>query len=377
MNRSRVTYPTYIYILKISLGLLVLMGTIMLFSASSQISLERYADSNTYFFNHLQRLFMAGLLAIACYLIHYEAFRKHIKLLYALTLIAVILPYIQNAFSDRSDPARWIRTGVMTIQTAEILRFTIILYLAAYLSSRKTEILDYKKGLLPALLILGIPLLFIAAAPDFSTAFILLIISFVILYAGGVPLKHLSLSALPMMLAAFVYVRMSPYRWQRIQVYLGSESDISDNAYQINQSLISLANGQLTGTGLGKSMLKNLYLPEAHTDFIFSVIGEEWGFLGAFLFILLFVVIFITLIRLTLDIQDSFGKFFIFGVNVSLIFYALVNIGVTVGLFPVTGLPMPFVSYSGSQILINGALLGILFRIIKENFSSEKVSRTY
>jgi cell division protein FtsW (lipid II flippase) len=124
-------------------------------------------------------------------------------------------------------------------------------------------------------------------------------------------------------------------------------------------------------------MLKNLYLPEAHTDFIYSIIGEEWGFLGAAFFILLFVLIFISLIRLSMDIRDMYGKYIVFGINISLILYALFNMGVTVGLFPVTGLPMPFVSYSGSQLLINGALLGILFRIIRETFHAETVYKTY
>lgn len=377
MNGKATHYPGYVLILKFSLGLLVLLGTIMLFSASSQISLERYGSSNSYFFHHLQRLFMAALLGFACYLIDYKTFRKHVKLLYFLTLLAVIFPFIQNIVSGRSDPARWIRTGVMTIQTSEILRFTLIIYLAAYLSSRTESILSYKSGILPALVTLGIPILLIALAPDFSTAIILLMITCIVLYVGGVPLKHLAITTFPLILTAFVYVRISDYRWNRVLVYLGKESNVSAGAYQINQSLISLANGRLTGTGLGKSMLKNLYLPEAHTDFIYSIIGEEWGFLGASFFILLFILIFISLIRLSMDVEDIYAKYIIFGINISLILYALFNIGVTVGLFPVTGLPMPFVSYSGSQILINGALIGILFRIIRENFNTEKTYKKY
>ncbi|HBY18660.1 MAG TPA: stage V sporulation protein E [Candidatus Marinimicrobia bacterium] len=377
MNERTTTYPGYILILKVSLALLVLLGTIMLFSASSQISLERYGNSNAYFFHHLQRLFMALLLGLACYLIDYRTFRKHIRLIYILTLVAVILPFIQNMISNRSDPARWIRTGVMTIQTSEILRFTLIIYLASYLSGREETITSYKQGLLPPLIALGIPILLIALAPDFSTAVILFLITCIILYVGGVPLKHLTITTLPLLLGAFVYIRISDYRWSRVLVFLGKESNPSGSAYQINQSLISLANGRLTGTGLGKSMLKNLYLPEAHTDFIYSIIGEEWGFLGAGLFILLFVLIFISLIRLSMDIHDMYGKYIVFGINISLVLYALFNMGVTVGLFPVTGLPMPFVSYSGSQLLINGALLGILFRIIRETFHAETVYKTY
>ncbi|RKY48817.1 MAG: hypothetical protein DRP86_06085 [Candidatus Neomarinimicrobiota bacterium] len=377
MNGRTATYPGYVLLLKLSLALLVLLGTIMLFSASSQISLERYGSSNAYFLHHLQRLFMAVLLGIACYLIDYRTFRKHIRLIYILTIAAVILPFIQNMISGRSDPARWIRTGVLTIQTAEILRFTLIIYLATYLSSRKEEIISYKQGLLPALITLGIPILLIALAPDFSTAVILLLITCIVLYVGGIPLKHLLVTTLPILLGAFVYVRISDYRWNRVLVYLGKESNISGSSYQINQSLISLANGRLTGTGLGKSMLKNLYLPEAHTDFIYSIIGEEWGFLGAGFFILLFVFIFISLIRLSMDVRDMYGKYIVFGINISFVLYALFNMGVTVGLFPVTGLPMPFVSYSGSQLLVNGALLGILFRIIRETFNSETVYKTY
>lgn len=369
--------PHYVLILKISLGILILCGTIMLYSASSQISLERYGNSNVYFFHHLQRLFIATLLGISCYLIDYHTFQKHIRLLYLLTLLAVIFPYIQNVIQGYSGPARWIRIGGLTLQTAEAFRFTLIIYLATHLSKKQEDILIYKKGLLPAVILLGIPLLLLAMAPDFSSALILLIITFIILYIGGIPLKHIAITSLPVLPLAFLFVRLSPYRWQRVLVFMEKDANISDSAYQINQSLISLANGGFTGTGLGKSMLKNLYLPEAHTDFIYAIIGEEWGFLGAIFFILLYVFIFFCLIRLSLDVQDPYEKFIVLGINTSLILYALINMGVTVGLFPVTGLPMPFVSYSGSQILINGALLGILFRIIKENFNTGKHVKKY
>jgi len=377
MSRNTVTYPNYIYSLKISLGLIILLGTIMLFSASSQISLEKFGDSNSYFFQHLKRLFMALLSGTALYLINYRKIPKVIIPLYIMTLFVVLTPFIQNMLTGQSEPARWIKTGFITIQTAEVVRFMMILYLAAYLSTHGKDLMSFKKGLFPALIMLGIPVFFIALAPDFSTAFILLFISCTILYVGGIPMKHLAISALPVSILGFIYIRISDYRWSRVLVYLDRNGDVSGNAYQINQSMISLANGRLLGTGLGKSMLKHLYLPEAHTDFIFSIIGEEWGFLGAVVFISLFMIVFYCLVRLSFELKDTFSRIAVFGINISLIFYTLFNIGVTVGIFPVTGLPMPFVSYSGSQIIINGALLGLLFRIIKENYNPEKSYTKY
>jgi cell division protein FtsW len=377
MSQNTITYPTYIYTLKIVLGLLILLGAIMLFSASSQISLEKFGDSNSYFFQHLKRLFIAFLSGTALYLIDYRKIPRVIIPLYIMTLFVVLIPFIQNMATGQSEPARWIKTGFITIQTAEVVRFTLILYIAAYLSTHSKDLLSYKKGLLPALIMLVIPIVLVALAPDFSTAFMLLIICCMILYVGGIPLKHLAISALPIFVLGFIYVRISDYRWSRVLVYLNRSSDVSGDAYQINQSIISLANGRVFGAGLGKSMLKHLYLPEAHTDFIFSIIGEEWGFLGAVVFIALFMTLFYCLARLSFELKDTFARIAVFGINISIISYALFNIGVTVGIFPVTGLPMPFVSYSGSQIIINGALLGLLFRIIKENYHSERSYSKY
>ncbi|MCK5520215.1 MAG: FtsW/RodA/SpoVE family cell cycle protein [Candidatus Marinimicrobia bacterium] len=363
MNQQthQIEYNTF----KISLTILIAFGMIMLYSASSRISFYKFDDSSAIFFDHLKRMFAAFIIALAAYRVDYRLIRKLNIFFFFSAIIIVAFPLLAAAIKNDPKPARWIHFGSFTFQTAEIARFSLIIFISNYVAKQQTMIRDLKEGFIPVVSWLLLFIVLIAIAPDFSTAMILYLIFMSVIYMGGGQLKHiLSLTGI-IGFIGFIYVRFEPYRWKRILSFMDHDTN-KEASYQVTQSLISLGNGHFFGRSLGGSYGKNMFLPEAHTDFIFSIIGEEWGFLGTSLIILIFLVFFYSLYRISNRVKDVFARLVIFSTAFSILLYALVNAAVCVELFPVTGLPMPFVSYSGSQIIINAALLGMVFNIIKQ-----------
>ncbi|HDR04532.1 MAG TPA: hypothetical protein ENN84_04725, partial [Candidatus Marinimicrobia bacterium] len=271
----------------------------------------------------------------------------------------------QNYLSGSSSPARWVRIGSSTFQTAEVLRFFIILFLANYFSKYENRIQSFYEGYLPALLTLMLPIVIIALTPDYSSAASLTAIVLISFFISGTKKRFLFATGSVFVLLSGIYVAMAPYRIQRIISFF-NDSESAGGTYQITQSLISLSSGGLWGRKLGNSLGKNLFLPEAHTDFIFSILGEEFGFIGATFTLFLFIALFLLTFLIANQMRNSFAANFIRLTAVSIIFYALVNVAVCVKLLPVTGLPMPFISYSGAQMMVNGALFGIIFTFFKE-----------
>ena len=363
--------PLIIKTFIITLLLLIGLGIVMQYSASDKIALEKTGKSYYFFLQHLKRLVMAALACVALAFVNYKQIKKIVWILFFITLGIVIRPIIIKFVNNSPAPARWFSIGSLSIQTSEVVRLFLIIFLANYISKHNSEIENFKNGFMPAFAIVTIFITLIAIQPDFSSSVIIYFICMIILYVGGAKFIHiLSVSSI-MSVFGFIYVRTSPYRWERVLTFL-DPSDTNNGGYQIHQSLISLSNGGFIGQGIGNSIGKNLYLPEAHTDFIFSIIGEELGFVGTIFFIALFVVLFLTMHKVAKHINNKFGQIIIFSTALSIITYALFNMAVCSGIGPVTGLPMPFVSYSGSQILINGILLGIVSNIYLQERKSIK-----
>ncbi|MEA1987156.1 MAG: FtsW/RodA/SpoVE family cell cycle protein [Candidatus Marinimicrobia bacterium] len=354
--------PLIIKMFIISLILLIGFGVIMQYSASNKISLEQTGDSTFYFLQHLKRLLISILIFLTFLFIDYKKLSKAVIVFFFITLAIVIYPIIIKVTNGHSFPARWFSIGSISIQTSEVVRLFLIIFVTNYIAKRKSKMTDFKQDFLPVFIVIIILISLIAVQPDFSSSVILYFICMILLYVGGAKVLHIFGVSSIMAILGLGYVRFSPYRWQRILTFFDS-SNIKEDAYQIHQSLVSLSNGGFWGQGLGKSMGKNLFLPEANTDFIFSIIGEEFGFLGATIIVGLFFLLFYTMNKLAKKITNPFGQLIVFSTALSLIIYALFNMAVCSGIGPVTGLPMPFVSYSGSQLLINGALLGIVFNI--------------
>ena len=222
---------------------------------------------------------------------------------------------------------------------------------------------DFRNGFLPCIIIIGLMMSLIIIQPDFSTALIIGSIGTIILFIGGAKIKHLIASSFLGFIISIPIIYFKPYRLARILSFF-DKSDITENGYQAHQALLSLGNGGLFGVGLGNSVEKNHLLPTPHTDFIFSIIGEELGLLfGTLPLLVIFLFIFFRGIKIAQKCTDPFGIMLAIGISVNIVLYAFVNAAVATGLFPVTGLPMPMISYGGSGLLINMMMIGILLNI--------------
>ena len=349
------------------LCILSVLGTVMLYSASWY---ESFSSSNgrtemLFLQNHLKRLlvgvfFLFGFLTfdyrklkeIAPYLIMFSIF----------LLVMTKLYYLGKGYSWYK-PARWLYLGPFSVQTSDIARFSVIVYMAFYADKKRDKLRDFQLGLLPALGILSIIMALIIIQPDYSTALMIGSIGVLILFIGGASISQLSAAGAGAMLVGIPVLLSREYRKQRILSWFGI-GDNTEIGYQANQSLISLGNGGIFGVGLGNSIEKNHFLPTPHTDFIFAIIGEELGFvIGTVPVLTLFLLIFIRGLKIAKECTDPFGIFLSIGIAFNLVLYAFVNAAVVTGVFPVTGLPMPMVSYGGSGMVVNMAMMGILLNI--------------
>tara|TARA_B100001248_G_C27386668_1_gene460034 strand:+ start:1491 stop:2627 length:1137 start_codon:yes stop_codon:yes gene_type:complete len=355
--------------LLIYLSLLGIIGTIMLYSASWYESFLSTNGSTEMFFlkNHLIRLLIGMFFLIGFLLLDYRVLKDIAILLVVFSILLLFLTkciYLINGHSWYK-PARWLSIGPFGFQTSDVARFSIIIYMAYYVDRKREKIKSMQNGLIPALFVLFLIMSLIIIQPDYSTAIMIGFLGIIILFIGGAMLSQLSLTCSCALLIGIPVLLSREYRRQRVLSFFGI-GDNPDVGYQAHQSLISLGNGGLLGTGLGNSIEKNHFLPTPHTDFIFAIIGEELGLLlGTVPVITLFLLIFFQGIKIAKNCNDPFGVFLSVGIVSNFILYAFVNAAVVTGLLPVTGLPMPMVSYGGSGMIINMSLIGILLNISK------------
>ncbi|MFA6618924.1 MAG: FtsW/RodA/SpoVE family cell cycle protein [Candidatus Neomarinimicrobiota bacterium] len=372
MISNKREFPKAFKIFCITLILLAFGGSLILFSASSRIAFNIEGNANSFFESHIKYLIISALIGLIFFLFDYKSFKRITWFFIIVTFSLLLMTLVKKYASGNSQPVRWLAIGGHNIfQLAEIVKFTLILYVSAYLANHQDNLDNLKKGYLPVILISGTLITMIALTPDLSSAVMLFFIVLTMLYIGGAKIKHIGFTSLILMILGGVYTWIEPYRRARILAIFNPD-DVSNANYQINQSLISLSGGGLFGRGFGNSTGKNLFLPEAHTDFIFSIAGEELGFITTLLILIIFITLFISMLRLAKSVKDSFGKYVIFGTAFSLILYAIANALVCVGIGPVTGLPMPFISKSGSQLLINLSLLGICMNAMRQAHYEEQ-----
>jgi cell division protein FtsW len=263
----------------------------------------------------------------------------------------------------RGGARRWLTLGGFAFQPAELAKLSLVLYLAHSLAKKSDRITTFSVGVLPHLVVGGVFLGLIVMEPDLGTAVTLGLLLFLMLFVAGAKTWHLALiglSALPVVAFA---VMGAEYRMRRLLTFLDPWQDASKSGFQIIQSYIAFGSGQLWGRGLGESRQKLFYLPEAHTDFIFSVIGEEMGLIGALAVLALFAVIIMRGLRLAGKIEDPFSRHLAFGLTTLLALQALIHMSVVMGLMPTKGLVLPFISYGGSAMVINLIEAGILLSL--------------
>ena len=345
--------------------LLCIIGTIMLFSASNSISLDQSqrATATIYLQAHLKRLLIGVFFMFAVMMFDYR-YLKHIsKYLLIGSIFLLLATKISYWIQGNNSPARWLYIGGFSIQTSDIARLSIIIYLAAFIDHYREKIKDFYNGFAMLIGILALIMGLIVIQPDFSTAAMIGLIGFMMLFIGGAKISHLTATGAVSMMVLIPIMLMKPYRMQRVLTFFYGESAGIQESYQIKQSLISLGNGGFMGLGLGNSLGKNLFLPTPHTDFIFAIIGEELGLIGTIFILSTFIFIFQRGIKIAKESTDTFGILLAIGISFNFILYGFINAAVVTGVVPTTGLPMPFISYGGSGLLINLVSMGILLNI--------------
>jgi cell division protein FtsW len=343
-------------------GLLV-VGVTMVLSTSYLYSQERYGDG-TYFFRKQMIAIGAGAVAlIACAMIPSALYRKFAYPLLALSFIILTLVLVPGVGVNRGGARRWITFPGFAFQPSELAKLALVFYLAHSMAKKEQMIRTFCVGVLPHLIVFGLFAGMLLLEPDFGTALMLSMLLYFMLFIGGARVHHLLGTGL-MALPVLIYVMTkADYRIRRLMSFLDPWSDAAGRGFPVIQSLIAFGSGQIWGRGLGESRQKLFYLPEAHTDFVFSVIGEELGLLGALAVLALFGVIIARGLQLTAKIEEPFDQYLAFGLTVLLGLQALIHMGVVMGLMPTKGLVLPFISYGGSAMVINlmeaGILLGL------------------
>ena len=346
------------------------IGMVMLYSASSfkSLYLSSGLSDTIYLRSHLKRMIIGVTAMFFFAIFDYRKLKSIASYFIILSIFLLFLTKFVSFFNESTTADRWLNFGFISMQTSDIARLSLIIYLAYYIDKKGNKIKEFYSGLFPPLFLITIILFLIVIQPDFSTAAVFGIIGFIMLFIGGAKISHLSAAACGAISVLIPVMLMMPYRMKRIVYWLSSiigktEPTGQDIGYQAQQSLISLGNGGIKGLGIGNSLEKNLFLPEPHTDFIFAIIGEELGLWGAMVVLSIFLFLFQRGIKIAKGTTDTFGILLSIGIVTSLSLYAFINVGYVTGILPVTGLPIPLISHGGSNLIITLSSLGILLNI--------------
>lgn len=357
---------------------LVGIGIVLVFSASSALALKKFG-TDSYFLKKQALFALLGVVALViCRHFPYRFLRYLAYPLLILALVFLAAIQIPEFGYSAGGAIRWFRFKSFTFQPSEFARFAMIIYLAYSMSRKMDKIKDFYVGFLPHALVFGMFAALIIIQPDFGSVVILGAVFWIMLFAGGVRISHLMASLFLIIPIAYYLMVNAEYRIKRIMSFLNPWQYPADEGYQIIHSLMAFGTGGIWGTGIGKGYQKLFYLPEPHTDFIFSVIGEELGLLGVLTILGLYVLIFWRGISIARNSRDSFGSFVAIGLTTAIGLQVCVNTGVALGLLPTKGLTLPFLSYGGTSLLINMASIGILMNIgaAKKVITMPKVKST-
>jgi cell division protein FtsW len=343
--------------------LVLAIGLVMVFSASAVLALNQHGDS--WFFVKRQMIFAAlGIVTmLGLQRLDYMILRRWAKPLLLICFIMLVAVLIPGIGVVRGGARSWLGIGSLGIQPSEFMKMGLIVFLASYLSSRTEQLRNFFKGLLPPLSLIGLAFGLIMLQPDLGTGAVLLGATIMMLFAAGMHWRHIFGLSLFGAAGLVGLILAAPYRLQRITAFLDPWQDPLGAGYQAIQSLYAIAPGGLFGLGLGMSRQKFSYLPEPQTDFIFAIIAEELGFLGASLVIVLFAIIIWRGMRIAISAPDSFSALLATGIVGMIAVQVMINIGVVIGMMPVTGITLPLISYGGSSLTLMLTALGVLLNI--------------
>jgi cell division protein FtsW len=340
-------------ILFASVAALVAIGLVMVFSASSATAYADYGDVAYYVKRQFVWLVVGLIAAFFAYRIDYQKLKKPAPYILLAAIVALALVFVPHVGLGANGGRRWIGLSSISLQPSEFAKLGLVVYLAAMLATRGERITSLAKGLFPLCVPVFIMAVMILKEPDMGTASLLVFTAFAMFFAAGARISHLFAIAMVTIPFAALTVLASPYKRARVFAFWDPWKDPQNTGFHIVQSLLALGSGGIFGVGLGASRAKFFYLPEQYTDFIFSVLGEELGLLGALAVVALFVVFAYRAIKIAIAAPDRFGYFIVIGCTAIVVIQAFVNIGVVTSSWPVTGVPLPFISFGGSSLIVN------------------------
>ena len=350
-------------IILIFIFLLVSIGVIMMFSASYNYGLQRFGNAGYFISQQLIALAIGAALFVIAVKVPLELVRKMIPMLLFVSLLLILLTLIPGVSREVMGARRWLFLGSFSFQPSELVKFSLILYLANILSKKSDRIHDFINSVLPPLLVVGIFGTLVYLQNDFSSALFIFVVCFFIFFIAGVRMLYFFGIGVTMVPVTLILLFSEEYRANRFMVFFGWKSDPSGIEYQITKSLQSLSNGGFWGRGLGSGVAKIGRLPEVQSDFVFASFAEEAGFLGVIFVLALFLGFGIRGIMLALKQKDKFKALLAFGLTVSILYQALINMAVVSNLLPTTGIPLPFFSHGGSSLMMILVMCGLLINI--------------
>lgn len=350
----------------LSAFLLSAFGLLMIYSSSHIWSEYKFNDPYYYVRHQLIFFFIGLILIYFIRKIDYKLYYKYSNIILLGSFILLVLVLIPGLGQVRNGSRSWFGIGSLGIQPSELAKISLIIFTAKYLSKSEKTIKFFKNGTLPILLIIFFFFGLIMLEPDFGTGMVIVMSLMFMLFISNIKLSFFGIMATLGLGGIVALIIIAPYRLARILSFLNPWSDPLGSGFQIIQSLYAIGPSGLFGKGLGNSVQKHFYLPEPQTDFIFAIISEEFGFLGIMILSILFLTLFYNTIKISLNQKDLFAKYLSFGLIIEIIFQTILNISVVIGLVPVTGVTLPFISYGGSSLLISMISIGIILNISRE-----------
>jgi len=344
---------------------LIIIGVIMVFSTTAMIGLTHYKDAYFFVKKHLAYLLIGLVMLWLGYKINHQIYEKYTWHLYILGVFMVALPLIPNIGIKVGGAKRWISFYFFQFQPVEVLKFSIAVFLAVSLVNKKNQLHQFKEGLFPILIVIAVPILILMNQPDLGNSILILIVMFLMLFIANMPLQFLGGLMVGGVGVLVASILTHPYQLQRIQSFFNPWNDPLGRNYHIIQSYTAIGSGGLIGHGFGQSKLKFFYLPLHYSDFVFSIICEEGGFILALIVLGLFTGLLYKGVRIGLDSSSEYSSYLGIGLTLCLVIQACLNIGVVIGVFPITGIPLTFISYGGSSFIMSMFFIGILLNIYR------------
>lgn len=358
------------HLLMLSAGILCCLGLVMVSSASMVVGETRYGSTFYFLMRHMVWMviaFGAGAVALR---VPVATLQKYVLWLLGIAFLLLMLVLIPGIGRRINGSMRWIGLGPLTMQPSEIAKFAVVLYMASYLVRRQDVVRSQWRGFINPMIVVFLGVILLLLEPDFGASVVMVAAAMAMLFLAGTPLLQFAVLLGVAAIASVFAVILEPYRLKRMVSFMDPWADQFNSGYQLSQSLIAFGRGEWFGVGLGRSIQKLSYLPEAHTDFVFAIYAEEFGLVGVLVMIALFWMLVRAILRIGQQAEIGgriYGAYVAYGVAVLIGMQALFNIGVNMGLFPTKGLTLPLVSYGGSSLVVVFVMLGVVLRIDAEN----------